>query len=292
MDNVKTGAFIKELRKEKCLTQKELADFLYITDKAVSKWERGLCAPDISLFEPLAQVLDISIVELIGGERVMENENIEKIEINAKNVIDYSKNEIEHKTRAARNKYLIATAIGIVLVASIILISLWWTGYFNIIDKSVSPDGNMTITVYDRDVFSVWSRKPAVSVLTKLQGRGEYRKTYGNAIYQGILWSPDSKKYVASFGGYAPDEKTFHALTWLEYNSESNLNALIPAGVPMIEQSEYSVEYQILQWSADSSSILVYYSFLDANNNIHSGYYWYNCENGEVSAPFEIDLSQ
>ena len=42
MDNIKTGAFIKELRKEKNMTQKELADLLYITDRAVSKWERGV----------------------------------------------------------------------------------------------------------------------------------------------------------------------------------------------------------------------------------------------------------
>ena len=46
MDNLQTGAFIRELRKEQGMTQKELADRLHITDRAVSKWERGLCAPD------------------------------------------------------------------------------------------------------------------------------------------------------------------------------------------------------------------------------------------------------
>ncbi len=48
MENQKIGNFIKELRKEKNLTQKELADKLFITDRAVSKWERGLSCPDIS----------------------------------------------------------------------------------------------------------------------------------------------------------------------------------------------------------------------------------------------------
>lgn len=57
MDNGKTGALIKKLRKEKGMTQKELADQLHITDRAVSKWERGLCAPDLSLLEPLAAAL-------------------------------------------------------------------------------------------------------------------------------------------------------------------------------------------------------------------------------------------
>ena len=69
MDNTKTGAFIRELRKEKNMTQKELADLLHITDRAVSKWERGLCAPDISLLEPLALALGTTVTELISGER-------------------------------------------------------------------------------------------------------------------------------------------------------------------------------------------------------------------------------
>ena len=59
MDNLKTGAFIKSCRKEKKMTQKELADRLHVTDRAVSKWERGLSAPDIALLEPLASVLGV-----------------------------------------------------------------------------------------------------------------------------------------------------------------------------------------------------------------------------------------
>ena len=51
MDNLQTGAFIRELRKEQGMTQKELASRLHITDRAVSKWERGLCAPDLSMLE-------------------------------------------------------------------------------------------------------------------------------------------------------------------------------------------------------------------------------------------------
>ena len=59
MDNQKLGIFITELRKEKGLTQAQLAQKLNVTDKAVSKWERGVGFPDIKLLEPLADVLDI-----------------------------------------------------------------------------------------------------------------------------------------------------------------------------------------------------------------------------------------
>jgi transcriptional regulator with XRE-family HTH domain len=65
----KIGAFISELRKEKQFTQKELADQLSVTDKAVSKWERGLSYPDISLVSDLAQILGVTINELLSGEK-------------------------------------------------------------------------------------------------------------------------------------------------------------------------------------------------------------------------------
>lgn len=69
MDNLHFGAFVAQLRKEKGLTQKELADLLHVTDKAVSKWETGKGFPDIKLLEPLAQALDVTMIELIQGER-------------------------------------------------------------------------------------------------------------------------------------------------------------------------------------------------------------------------------
>ena len=68
MDNQKFGAFVAQLRKEKGLTQKELAQRLHVTDKAVSKWETGKGFPDVKLLEPLAQILGVSLVELIQGE--------------------------------------------------------------------------------------------------------------------------------------------------------------------------------------------------------------------------------
>lgn len=69
MNVEKTGKFIAELRKEKQMTQRDLGEKLFITDKAVSKWERGLASPDISLLVPLAELLGVSTTELLNGER-------------------------------------------------------------------------------------------------------------------------------------------------------------------------------------------------------------------------------
>lgn len=73
MDNQATGLFIKQLRTEKNLTQKELADRLHVTDKAVSKWERGLSLPAVDLLQPLSQALGISVVELLDAQRHQDN---------------------------------------------------------------------------------------------------------------------------------------------------------------------------------------------------------------------------
>ena len=72
MDSNKMGAFIAQVRKERELTQLELAQKINVTDKAVSKWERGVGFPDIKIIEALAEALGVSVSELMNGER-MEN---------------------------------------------------------------------------------------------------------------------------------------------------------------------------------------------------------------------------
>ena len=70
MNQEKIGSFIKKCRKNKNLTQEELAQRLQVTDKAVSKWEIGRCLPDASLFSKLCNELDITINELLNGEKL------------------------------------------------------------------------------------------------------------------------------------------------------------------------------------------------------------------------------
>lgn len=91
MDNNKIGNFIAALRKEKGLTQAELGKKLFVTDKAVSKWERGLSLPDITLLTELAKVLDTEITDILDGKKgttrkINVEEEIEKItkELNEK----------------------------------------------------------------------------------------------------------------------------------------------------------------------------------------------------------------
>ena len=74
MDVKKFGSFIASVRKEQQMTQAELASKLQVTDKAVSKWERGLGFPDINTIEPLADALGVSVLEIMKSERIPEQE--------------------------------------------------------------------------------------------------------------------------------------------------------------------------------------------------------------------------
>lgn len=73
IDKEKFGAFLSQLRKEKGLMQKELAEQLYVSDKAVSKWERGLSIPDVALLVPLSEILGVTVTELLECRHLPQN---------------------------------------------------------------------------------------------------------------------------------------------------------------------------------------------------------------------------
>ncbi|MBQ9593544.1 MAG: helix-turn-helix domain-containing protein [Lachnospiraceae bacterium] len=79
MDRYVTGAVIRKLREDKRLTQEALAERIHVTGKAVSKWETGQGFPDISLLEPLAKALGISVIELLSGEEIRNRNRVSKM---------------------------------------------------------------------------------------------------------------------------------------------------------------------------------------------------------------------
>ena len=80
MNLIKIGRFIADCRKEKKITQEQLAEKLYITDRAVSKWERGLSLPDADKMLELCNILGISVNELLNGEKIMKEDYKKKTE--------------------------------------------------------------------------------------------------------------------------------------------------------------------------------------------------------------------
>lgn len=123
MDLIKIGKFIADCRKEKNITQSELAEKLYITDRAVSKWERGLSLPDADKMLELCDILDINVNELLNGEKIdMKNYEKRTNEL----LVELAKQEELKNKRIMIDVYVLVITtvifyLGIILLASFTL---------------------------------------------------------------------------------------------------------------------------------------------------------------------------
>lgn len=113
MNQIKIGKFIQQQRKEKNITQSELAEKLNITDRAISKWENGICMPDVDNINELCKILNITINDLFSGEVVDMKENEKKLE---QNLLEMT------RLKEERDRQLLALEIFIGIVSSVILI--------------------------------------------------------------------------------------------------------------------------------------------------------------------------
>lgn len=120
MNQEKIGKFIAECRRQRKMTQSELGERLGVTEKSISNWENGRNMPDLSLFKPLCEELNISLNDLMSGEKVKERDYRDKLEENIINTIDYSNRKIE-----SRNIF-----IGLILIVFGVLISITAVGIF------------------------------------------------------------------------------------------------------------------------------------------------------------------
>lgn len=130
IDSANFGDFLTGLRKEKGYTQKELASRLYISDKAVSKWERGLSMPDISLLLPLSELLGVTTTELLSGSRIDSDNtlSVEQVETLVTKTINLSeeKSKGQRKGRIVK-KFIFFSSVIIVLLEILLLYSLGYS---------------------------------------------------------------------------------------------------------------------------------------------------------------------
>ena len=119
MDQLKIGKFIAECRKQKNLTQMQLAEKLSITDKAISKWERGIAMPDTSIMLELCDILGISVNELLSGEKICMENNLQK---NEQLLLDMAK-ELQQKNKTIwRTMWVIMTVCIVGLLGGLFII--------------------------------------------------------------------------------------------------------------------------------------------------------------------------
>lgn len=141
MDAIRFGEFIAELRKENHMTQRQLAEKLHVTDKAVSRWERGLGFPDINTIEPLAEVLGVSVLEIMRAERTtlttVSNKEAEDVLIDSF--------ELVRKQRKMERR---SAAVMIIAVASIITMvflidNMGWLGFCGVCIQAICLIGGI-----------------------------------------------------------------------------------------------------------------------------------------------------
>lgn len=152
MDQIKIGKFIADERKRKGYTQKQLSEKLKISDKTISKWERGNGFPEVSLLLPLCNELEITVNELLSGERVSEEDYRKKAEENMVNLVreaQESKKKIILSVMVAG--LTIIAAVPLFLLSGLLAMEIWTRILLIVIGVVVICGGIAIACVLDRE---------------------------------------------------------------------------------------------------------------------------------------------
>lgn len=156
MDAEKIGQFIYKLRTDKNLTQSQLADSIHVTNKAISRWERGIGFPDISLLEPLSNELGVSILELLKGEKLNKNDYVAKNDINT--LLEVI---INIKKKSKKNNLILLSITTIIVIISIIYFKTHFSGFNNIYIEqllnhiSLVPFSNIYASIHNKSIIAL-----------------------------------------------------------------------------------------------------------------------------------------
>lgn len=228
MDREMLGRFIAQRRKELNLTQRELAEKLHVTDKAVSKWERGAGCPDISLLEPLAEALELSVDQLLTYQTAPEEPETAAESVTSQAVQAVLDLTLEERRARRRRRWFIAMAVTLSLivlaVVYVFLSSLQARGDLFRNESSTSPDGSITVVTYAGSFGnpSVKVTKPAD--MQRRWGDGSVNagmgESYPDTKITGLYWSSDSA-YLAFGQKYTGSEPHLDCTIWHFYQDES-----------------------------------------------------------------------
>ncbi len=201
MNQEKIGKFILKLRREKNMTQQELADRIGVTDRAISKWENGRGLPDLSLMMPLCKELGITINELISGEQIEKEDYQSKLEENIFKTIDYTNRKFANKNKmfkiAIGIMIILITIIGLMFFVDVnrmnnnepVVFSTWGFKYAPLVDfheeKIISEVENYLLEKSDNEPKHHENEKSFVSIRTYLIEEKNKHKLYN--VYSWVL---------------------------------------------------------------------------------------------------------
>ena len=210
MDQEKIGKFIAEQRKKQKLTQEELASMLEVSNRSISNWENGKNMPDLSLFKPLCEILDISINELLSGEKINNKKYQDKL---TENIINLT---IDSKKRLVKTIKRMILIIGLLFI--ILFAGLYFYNYYeidvkydertmkcnfdngvltyNIIGNSVLNTYRITRTINNKKYIIFHS---TINLYNKRNSNWEYGESFarllnGEDVPYGFYWKFDKEK--------------------------------------------------------------------------------------------------
>ena len=227
------GGFIAILRKEAGMTQKQVADRLHVTDRAVSKWERGLSYPDVTLMEPLAAVLGVGVDELLTCQR--KKTAIPEPELPALHSLLTITQE-EKRIRTRRTQALVWIAIAAALALTV-LATMQRNGKLLFEQRTTSTDGSTTFTAYrDRLLDGVLYMKTDHPISFEgaacpYCGRGTPNWTDRQELewyltsVESLSWSTDGRYLLIQGGG--SNGKSVELLLWdfMKYGKDSPVHS-------------------------------------------------------------------
>lgn len=199
IDKVEFGEFVLQLRKKKGYTQKELAQRLFISDKAISKWECGVSMPDITLLIPLANILDVTVTELLENRKFEESTemNPQQVETLVKKALTFSE---ESPQNAKENKLkcgiIFGVCIGIVLLEMVIFMLLGYTA-LQLVESNILMTEILSIIFGINFLFIVKEKLPTYYDENKVN-------YYSNGVFRmnmvGVHFNNSNWPYIVRVG--------------------------------------------------------------------------------------------
>ena len=236
MNPDKISKFIYELRKEKGLSQYQLADMIPISRQAVSKWERGKTIPDSSTLIRLSEIFDVSINELLSGER-LKNNSIKELESTTLSIVD-EHNKKKEETKRIIKAFLIST--------SIILLIFFIYYYINTINsiKVYTINGKSEHFDLSEGMFITTKQKSYLK-LGKIIINGDYTINNIKVYYQ------NNKEKVLIFEDNELDKTIRNRYGYEEYFKQTEISKIIKNTFIEITYNENQTETISLNYERD-----------------------------------------
>ncbi len=221
MSTVEFGKFLMTLRKEKGITQSQLAEKLNVTDKAVSRWETGRNYPDIETFERLAKIFEITVSELLEGRRI---EKKQLISVSENQIVE----QIKAKNRSSK-KYRIIICVVLIITVFIGYVSMKENGVF---DGVIYNE----IDCYSNDILTILNNVDGY-ITQRPKSEGEFIIQYGN-----FFIDADKKSNDLYCNGTCENGRVFYMNTTFDKENPNNNTCFIgefrkeqkpAAGIPL-----------------------------------------------------------